>query len=170
MIISEYNKKITSFLHAGAKRWKFLRKRTFQGKGDFPKLQSYLEKYQLQEIQQNKVGNTPTCDFDIKNVKLESHHMTNASFHTYTMLSMLRSLDPYWESQLMMEYSKDLFTCKVLEEQEMNGKYKVVMESFIFMIRSTYLKVPSSRKNYLTQPMRSFFQIPLDSLKHIILS
>lgn len=52
--------------------------------------------------------------------------MTNASFHISTTLSMLGSLDPYWESQLLMEYSKDLFTCKVLDGQEMDGKYKVV--------------------------------------------
>lgn len=70
--------------------------------------------------------NTPTCGFDVKHVKEESHDITNASFQISTVLSMLGSLDPYWESQLLMEYSKDLFTCKVLDGQEMDGKYKVV--------------------------------------------
>ena len=120
MKISEHNKKIISFLYAGEKLWKFLRKRTFQGEGGFPKLQSCLEKDQLKERQQKRVGNTPTCDCDIKHAKEESHLMTNASFQTSTTLSILGSLDPYWESQLLMEYSKGLFTCKVLDGQAMD--------------------------------------------------
>ena len=135
-------------MHARAKRWNFLRKRTFQGKGDFPKLQSCLEKDQLQERQQKKVGNTPTCEFDIKHVKEESHHMKNASFHTSTALSILGSLDPYWESQLLMEYSKDLFTCKVLDGKAIYLEYKVV-NGIIYVHDQIYLTKDSKLKKKL---------------------
>ena len=96
--------------------------------------------------------------------------MVDTSFHNSTTLLMLGSLDPYWESQLLMEYSKDLFTCKVLDGKVMDGRYKVVEESFIPMISPIWLENPSSRRNYLMQPMRSFFQNSLASLEHIILS
>ena len=52
--------------------------------------------------------------------------MTDTSFQTSISLSMLGSLDPYWESQILMEYSKDLFTCKVLDEQVIDGRYREV--------------------------------------------
>ena len=74
--------------------------------------------------------------------------MTNASFHTSTVLSMLGSLDPYWESQLLMEYSKDLFTCKVLDRKEMDGKYKVV-DGIIYVHDQIYLTKDSKLKNKL---------------------
>ena len=48
--------------------------------------------------------------------------MTGAAFQTSTVLSFLESLDPYWDSQLMMEYSKDIFTCKVLDGHVMDGR------------------------------------------------
>ena len=52
--------------------------------------------------------------------------MTGASFQIPTTLSLLESLDPYWESKLLVEYSKDLFTCKVLDGQAIAGNYKLV--------------------------------------------
>ena len=120
----------------------------FKGRMTFQKLQSCLEQDQLQERHQKKVGNTPTCDFDIKHVKVESHHMTKASFHISTTLSMLGCLDPYWESQLLMEYYKDLFTCKVLDGQAMDGKYKVV-DGIIYVHDQIYLPKYSKLKNKL---------------------
>ena len=64
--------------------------------------------------------------------------MTDASFQTAPTLSMLGSLDPYWESQLLMEYSKDLFTCKVLDGKAMDRKYKVV-NGIIYVHGQIYL-------------------------------
>ena len=52
--------------------------------------------------------------------------MIGAAFKISIALSLLGSLDPYWESQLLMEYSKDLFTCEVLDGKVMYGRYKVV--------------------------------------------
>ena len=60
------------------------------------------------------------------------------SFHNSTTLSLLRSLDSYWESQLLVEYSKKLFTCKVLDGKRKYRRYKVV-DGVIFLHDQIYL-------------------------------
>ena len=65
--------------------------------------------------QQREDYDAPKCDFDIKDVKYGSHEKTGAAFQISTALPFLESLDPCWDSQLKMEYSKDLFTWGVLE-------------------------------------------------------
>ena len=89
-------------------------------------LQSCLEKDQLQMGQQKGDYDTPTCDFDIKDVKEGSHRMAGVSFQTSTVLSFLESLDPYWDSQLMMEYSKDLLTCGIINGEVKVERFRVV--------------------------------------------
>ena len=74
--------------------------------------------------------------------------MTKASFQISTMLSMLGSLEPYWESQLLMEYSKDLFTCKVLDGKVMDEEYQVV-NGIIYVHNQIYLTKYSRLKDKL---------------------
>ena len=64
--------------------------------------------------------------------------MTGAAFQTSTAISFLGSLDPYWDSQLMVEYSKDLFTCGVLDGKVMDGRFKVV-DGVIYFYNLIYL-------------------------------
>ena len=71
--------------------------------------------------------------------------MTGASFQTSTTLSFLGSLVPYWDSQLKMEYSKDLFTCEVLDAKIMDGRYKLV-KGFIYFHEHIYLAKDSKLK------------------------
>ena len=52
--------------------------------------------------------------------------MIGVEFQTSTALSFMGILDPYWDSQLLMEYNKDPFTCEVLDGKVMDGRYKVV--------------------------------------------
>ena len=75
--------------------------------------------------------------------------MTGAAFQISTTLSLLGSLDPYWDSQLLMEYSKDLFTCKVLDGKVMDGRYKVV-EGVIYSHDQIYLARDSKLKAQTT--------------------
>ena len=74
--------------------------------------------------------------------------MTNTSFHISTVLSLLGSLDPYWESQILVEYSKNLFTCKVLEGQVMDKRYRVV-DGIIYFHNQIYLTRDSKLKDKL---------------------
>ena len=71
--------------------------------------------------------------------------MTDTSFQIYTMLSLLGSLDPYWESQLLVEYSKNLFTCKILYGQVIDGRYRVV-DGVIYFHDQIYLTRDSKLK------------------------
>ena len=109
MNIYKYDKRLPTLLYAWAKLWNFWKKETFKKEVDFHELQSCLERAdQLQERQKRWSYNTPTSDFGIEHVKEENDNVTAASFHNSTTLSLLGSLDPYWESQLLVEYSKNL--------------------------------------------------------------
>ena len=124
--IYKVDKRIPTLLYTWTKLWKFWKKEAFQKEVDFHKLQYCLEQDQLQERQQRWSYNTPTCNFGIEHVKEDNDDVTTTSFHNFTALSLLGSLDPYWKSQLLVEYSKNLFTCKVLDGKVMDMRYKVV--------------------------------------------
>ena len=111
--ISEYDKRLLTLLYALAKLWEFWMGNTFQEEVDLHVLQSCLGQDQLQGRQQKWGNNTPICGFGIEHVKEEIFDVTSASLQISTVLPLLGSLDPYWESQLLVEYSKNLFTCKV---------------------------------------------------------
>ena len=130
--ISEYDKRLVTLLHALAKIWKFWMENTFQEEIDLHVLKSCLGQDQLQGRQKKWGIHTPTCGFGIEHVKEESYDVIGASFQISTMLSLLGSIDPYWESQLLLEYSKNLFTCKVLDGKMMYGRYRVVDEVIYF--------------------------------------
>ena len=70
----------------------------------------------LWQKQKGKDNNLPTCIFCVGDVKKEDDHMTDALHERSSALSLWR-IDPYWNSQLLVEYSKDLFTCMILDDQ-----------------------------------------------------
>ena len=50
-------------------------------------------------------------------VKEEIINMKYIPLNTLSALSLLGSLDPYWKSQLLVDYSKDLHTCMILDDK-----------------------------------------------------
>ena len=58
-----------------------------------------------------------THTFGMVNVKEESSNMTDISVDTSSTFSLLRNLDLYWKSQLLVDYSKYLHTCMILDDQ-----------------------------------------------------
>ena len=50
--------------------------------------------------------------------------MTNVLCDISSVLSLWR-IDSYWKSQLLVEYSKDLFTCMILDDQLHEEGYSV---------------------------------------------
>ena len=55
------------------------------------------------------------------------------------------SLDTDWKAQLLVEYSKDHFSCEILDGQITNDRYRVMDEVIyfrdrIFLTRSSQLK------------------------------
>ena len=69
----------------------------------------------LWQKQQGKDSNLPTCIFDRGDVEGEGSHMTCVLHERSSALSLWR-IDPYWNSQILVEYSKDIFTCMILDE------------------------------------------------------
>ena len=92
-------------------------------------------------------------------VKEESRNMITALHDRSTVLSLL-SIDPYWRSQLLVEYSKDIFACRVLDDQLSDGRYAVMdgviyFQSRVFLTRDSKLKeklLDASYEGFLSKP------------------
>ena len=63
-------------------------------------------------------------------------------------LSLLGSLDPYWKSQLLVDYSKDLHTCMILDDQLHEEGY-LVHEGVTYRHVSIFLSIASKLKEKL---------------------
>ena len=66
----------------------------------------------------------PTYSFGMGDVKKESIHMTYILCDRSSTLSLWK-IDPYWRSQMLVDYSKDLFTCMILDDQLHEEGYSV---------------------------------------------
>ena len=120
----------------------------------------------LRQGRQQRWGNsTPTCGFGIEHVKEESYDVPNTSFHIYTSLSLLGSLYLYWESQLLVDYSKNLFTCKVLDGKVIDGG-KRVADGVIYFHDQIYLTQDSKLKEgILHAAYEALFSMHEDSIE-----
>ena len=83
-------------------------------------------------------------EFGIGDVKVIGSSMRKAS-HARSPTLSLRRIDPYWRSQLLVEYSKDLGACIILDDPDGDDRYMVddvVIYSYdrIFLTRSSSLK------------------------------
>ena len=78
------------------------------------------------------------------NVKGVDNKIWGASHFKSSALSLGR-IDPYWRSQLLVEYSKDLGACMILNDPERDDRYMVVGEVIysygrVFLTRFSELK------------------------------
>ena len=76
--------------------------------------------------------------------------MTYISVDRAFALSLLVSLDPYWKSQLLVDYSKDLHTCMILDDQLHEEGYSV-QEGVIYYHGRIFLSRASKIKEKLLQ-------------------
>ena len=82
--------------------------------------------------------------------------MTNISIDASSALSLLSSLDLYWKSQLLVDYSKDLHTCMILDDQLHEEGY-LVQGGFIYHHGRIFCLEPlSSRRSCYKELMKSF--------------
>ena len=82
--------------------------------------------------------------FGMGDVKVASSNMRRAS-HAKSPALSLRRIDPYWRSQLLVEYSKDIGACMVLDDPYLDDDYMVddvVIYSHgrVFLTRASSLK------------------------------
>ena len=92
----------------------------------------------------NGHGSTLEDDFGMGDVKGEDNSIWGAS-HCRSSSLPLRRVDPYCRSQLLVEYSKDLGACMILDDSEGYDRYMVVDEVIhsygrVFLTRVSELK------------------------------
>ena len=76
--------------------------------------------------------------------------MTDIFFDASSTLPLLGNLDPYWKSQLLVNYSKDLHTCMILDDQ-MHEEVCLVQGGVIFHHDRIFLSRASKLKEKLLQ-------------------
>ena len=79
--------------------------------------------------------------------------MKYISVDTSLTLPLLGGLDPYWKSQLLVDYSKDLHTCMILDDQLHEEGYLVqggviYHHGRIFLSRASKLKDKFQQRAY----------------------
>ena len=137
---------------------------------NFQELPSSLEHVHVQRGQQGRNTNLPSYTFGMGNVKEEKKGRSDLPTHTFGMrdvkdersnmtyiplgassaLSLLGSLDLYWKSQLLVDYSKDLHTCMILDDHLHKEGY-LVHEGVIYNHGRIFLSRASKLKEKLLQ-------------------
>ena len=131
-------------MHALAKFRQYLVGNRFLVRTDHNSLRFFLEQKQLQERQQKWISKIQAYDFDIEYVKGKNNVVADAFSRRPATLSLM-SLDTDWRVRLLVEYSKDNFSCKVLDGQVKDDRYRVIDEIIyyrdrIFLTEGSQLK------------------------------
>ena len=108
-------------MHALSKLRKFWIGDSFPWKTNLQKLQPLLEHGKLQKEQQRKNSSIQVCNFGMGDVKEGGNHMIYALYDRSSAVSLWR-IDPF---QLLVNYSKDIFTCMILDDQLLEEGYSV---------------------------------------------
>ena len=76
--------------------------------------------------------------------------MTDTFVDASSTLSLLSSVDMYWKSQLLVDYSKDLHTCMILDDQLHEESY-LVQGGVIYHYGRIFLSRASKLKHKILQ-------------------
>ena len=93
-------------------------------------------------------GNTLEDEFGMSYVKGKDNGMWGAS-HFRSLALSLRRIDPYWRSQLLVEYSKDLGAFMILDDPEGDDRYMVVDEVIYYFGRFFLARVSKLKRKLL---------------------
>jgi hypothetical protein len=94
-------------------------------------LQYFLEQKDLNERQQKWVRKIQEYDFDIEYVKVKKNIFFNALFGK-SVVSSLMEISTNWKSHLLVEYSKNQFSCELMDDHIEDGRYKVVDDIILY--------------------------------------
>ena len=102
-------------------------------------------------------------DFGIRYVKLgEDNSMWGASHFRSSALSLGR-IDPYWRSQLLVEYSKDLGACMIIYDPDGDDRY-MVDDVVIYSYGRVFLnKASKLKENLLHAAHEDFLSMHFDA-------
>ena len=105
----------------------------------------------------------------MRDVKEDSHHMTGALHERSSAMSLWR-IDPYYKSQLLVVYSKDLSTCMILDGQVHEEGYSIKDEVIYYHGRILFPRASKLKEKFLqaahmdflfshTHSMRAYYTI-----------
>jgi hypothetical protein len=136
-LYSIYDKEMLAIMHALTKFRQYLVGSKFVVKTDHNSLKYFLEQKDLSEHQQKCVTNVHAFDFDIEYVKGKKNIVADALSRRPATCSLMEiSTDS--KSHLLVEYSKNKFTCEVLDGQVRDDMYRVI-DDVIFYKDRVYL-------------------------------
>jgi hypothetical protein len=113
----------------------------FVVKTDHNSLKYFLDQKDLSERQQKWVSKIQAFDFDIEYVKGKRNVIADSLSRRPTSCSMM-DICTDWKAHLLVEYSKNRFTCEVMDGQVVDDRYWV-LDDVIFYKDRIYL-VPES--------------------------
>ena len=102
-----------------------------------------------------KDNSLPTFIFGMGDFKQEDNHMTDVLYDISLVLSLWR-IDPYWKSQLLVDYSKDLSTFMILDDQLDEEGY-LVRDEVIYYHGRIFLSRAPKLKEKLLQSDHEYF-------------
>jgi hypothetical protein len=94
-------------------------------------LKYFLDQKDLSERQHKWVSNIQVYDFDIEYIKGKRNVVVDALSKRPAGCSMM-DICTDWKPHLLVEYSKNKFTCEIMDGQEVDNRYRVLMIRIIF--------------------------------------
>jgi hypothetical protein len=103
-----------AIMHALTKFRQYLVGNNFMVKTDHNSLKYFLKQKDLSENQHKWVTKVQAFDFDIEYVKGKKNIVADALSRRPTTCSLME-ISADWKSHLLVEYSKNKFTCEVMD-------------------------------------------------------
>jgi hypothetical protein len=136
-------------MHALTKFRQYLVGSKFMVKTDHNSFKYFLEKKDLIERQQKWVTKVQAFDFDIEYVKGKKNIVADALSRRPVACSLMEiSVD--WKSHLLLEYSKNKFTCEVMDGQIQDDRYRVIDDVIFYKDRVYFVPDSGLKKKILT--------------------
>jgi hypothetical protein len=143
-LYSIYDKEMLVIMHALNKFKQYLVGNKFVVNIDHNKLKYFLEQKDLSEHHQKWVMKVQEFNFDIEYAKGNKNIVADALSRRPATCSLMEfSVD--WKSHLLVQYSKNKFTCEVMDGKIKDDRYRVI-DNVIFYKDIVYL-VPCLRLN-----------------------
>ena len=105
--------------------------------------------------------------FGMGDVKVVGGSVRGAS-HARSPTLSLRRIDPYWRSQILVEYSKDLGACMILDDP--NGEERYMVDDVVIYCygRIFLTRVSSLKEKLLHAAHEEFLAMLVCTLMHIL--
>jgi hypothetical protein len=141
LLYTIYDKEMLPIMHALAKFMQYLVGAKFVVRTDHNSLKYFLDQKDLNERQQKWVSKIQAYDFDIEFVKRKNNMVADALSRRPSVYAMTDiSMD--WKAHLLVEYSKNKFSCEVMDGQVQDENFRI-MDDIIYYKGRIFL-VPES--------------------------